>query len=73
MTGKMHTSLRLAGSFTKQITVNKRNTNANLDDSVVENRNGDTAPIMSKAQNFNDPPLCSFRGVTEKALAIQKT
>ena len=46
----------LIAGFKATATVNKSNTNATAEGSVDTNRNGKTAPTMSRAQNFNDPP-----------------
>lgn len=46
----------LKPGFKKSKASSDRTTNATLVVSVVENRNGETAPIMSRAQNFNNPP-----------------
>jgi len=46
----------LVPGFKAPTAIVKRNTNAIVEGSVDTNRNGETAPTMSKAQNFNDPP-----------------
>jgi len=70
-TGKMQKTLKRVLNLEQQIAIARRNKSAALDGSVDANRNGDTAPIMSRTQSFNDPPLCSLSVPGEGTLTIQ--
>ena len=66
-------ALKPGGSFQRQKAVNKRKTSATADGNADVNRNGDTAPMMSRTQTFNDPPFVLFQSAERKSASNLKT
>lgn len=71
MAGRIQADLKPGGSLQAPNAVINSKTSATVDGSVDMNRNGETAPIMSRTQNFNDPPFLLLHSNAGKSISIQ--